>query len=106
MKGQEALLEAMRRDLRKVAPVLVREGWTQEEVAEISTTVRAHIASGNEEGLVAMAKWLSDRAWQILVVEMDEYDRQRASEYRVGHDEDALRRMNREWAKTRGRAKG
>lgn len=99
MRDREGLLEAMRRDLRKVAPELVREGWTQEDVAEISATVRAHVAAGNDQGLEAMAKWLADRAWALLERQREAYARDRAKEVAVRHDEAALREMNRNWSR-------
>lgn len=99
MSGRDELLEAMRSDLRKVAPELIREGWTQGEVAEISATVRAHVAAGNEQGLDAMAKWLAERAWALLERQREVYARQRAKEVAVWHDEAALREMNRNWSR-------
>lgn len=78
MNEREKLLEKMRRSLRRIAPQLAREGWTQEEIAEVSATVREHLAADNGVGLEAMAKWLDDRAWALL-----EQERKKLAEVRA-----------------------
>lgn len=78
MIDRDTLLASMRRDLRKIAPTLQAEGWSQADIAEISALIRGHIATGDDVALQATAKWLSDRAWAVLEQMRERRERQRA----------------------------
>ena len=101
------MLNGMRRNLRRLTPQLLKEGWSKEDIGEISAVVREHLAANNDEGLVAMAKWLGDRAWPLLVREMAAWDREREAEFRVVPVARDLKfetaRLDREWARAKGR---
>lgn len=104
MNERGKLLETMRRNLRRVAPQLVREGWTQEEIAEVSATVRDHLAADNRVGLEAVAKWLEDRAWVLLEQQRQKWAEARAREQRISYgpeQEVEIRALNRAWARHR-----
>lgn len=104
MDEQGKLLEAMRRNLRRIHPQLVREGWTQAQIAEVSTAVREHLATGNRPGLDAVAQWLSDRAWALLEQERKTWAEIQARECRVSYgpkQEAVIRALNGAWARHR-----
>lgn len=104
MDEREKLLETMRRNLRRIAPQLAREGWTQEEIAEVSATVREHLAADNRVGLDAVAKWLDDRAWALLEQQRKKWAETRAREKCVSYgpeQEAEIRERNRTWARHR-----
>lgn len=104
MNEQEKQLETMRRNLRRIAPQLAREGWTEAEVAEVSELVRGHLAAGNLVGLKAVAKWLDDRAWALLEQERKAWAASRAKEKVVafGTEQEAeTRATNRAWVRQR-----
>lgn len=99
MIDRGTLLESMRRDLRKIAPTLQAEDWSEADIAEISTLIRAHIAAGDDAALTATAKWLADRAWAVFERARAAYVRARAREVSVRHDEAAVKKMNKEWSR-------
>lgn len=104
MDDREKLLETMRRNLRRIAPQLAREGWTEEEVAEVSLIVREHIAADNSVGMAAVAQWLDDRVWALVEQERQELAEARAREKAVsfGPEQEAqVRELNRIWARPR-----
>lgn len=105
MSGREALLEAMRRDLRTVARPLLEEGWTQAEVTEISELVKAHLAAEDDAALQALALWLASRAASICERARAEWEACRAGEFAVRHDEAELREINRAWMQARMKGK-
>lgn len=98
-----AILDAMRADLRFVSPALEREGWSREEIGEVSAIVKVHLASGNNNGLVATAAWLRQRAGHRLAELQAEHAKRRAQEASEWHDEASVRALNREWMRTRGK---
>ena len=109
MKDQAALLDAMRADLRSLAPRLAAEGWTQAQIAEISSLVRAHVAANDDQALQAMAKWLSSRAhpapseadYQQLEAARARWEAANSRQVAVAHCEADIRAANKEWVRQR-----
>lgn len=92
-----AKLDAMRVDLRFIHPELEREGWSRDEISEVSALVRSHLEAGNDQALAATACWLRSRAGRLLARLQAAYAARKAGEYAVWHDEEAVRALNRGW---------
>lgn len=109
MTARDQLLETMRADLRTIGPKLKAAGWTDSDIAEISSLVRAHVAANDDQALQAMAKWLSSRAhpapseadYQQLEAARERWQAANSRQVAVSHCEADIREANKEWVRQR-----
>ncbi len=57
----EGLVIRLRALVRNVAPRLIAEGWSKDEVHQISPTIKRTIAAGDEQALRRWCAWLSNK---------------------------------------------